>query len=1260
MSIAWEEMVLMRIRTQLSVETVLAMLCALGAALAFASAPASAGVAHQYLSQLTGFENPTGVAVDSNGDVYVADRGSNIVYRFSSSGTPLDFSASEPYIEGSKLTGTPSGPFEGVKDVAVNNITGEVYVSDNSSKNAVDVFSESGEYLSQLGGPPASGTTIGPFEGPSGLTVNQSTGELYVVDQYNEIVDKFSAAGEYLSQIGHGTINGSTESVAVNELTGTTYVYFGGNNLALFSSTGSFLPPLWNGAATPKGTFRVSNTSVALDQPSGHLYVANQRSEVVDEFGASSTEEYVGELTGTPSGPFTEPQALAVDPSSGDVYVANRNGVVDVFGPDITVPTVSTGEISNIQQEGSLRLNGTVNPSGVQVSECYFEYGTETSYGHTAPCASNPGSGTGSVAVYADIAGLTPLTTYHYRIVAGNTGGTADGPDKTFVAPAVPEVSGESVSGIESTAATVSADVNPGASNATYRVEYGTSTAYDSTTASANAGDGEFAVGTLTRLGGLQPQTTYHLRVLATNALGTTTGGDVTFTTLTGLAPAGSTLPDERGYEMVSPLANADGNVYEPTVLEGNADGGYGDRTLGLPLQAAADGEAVAYVADPPAVGGNGQSGFDSGNEYLATRAQGGGWTATDVQPAAVESVRYQAFSSNLSIGILSSSNALVSGVPNEYNVLYSRTSEGGAYQPFFTTTPPNRSPSEFAAYHVNQASNNRRELAYAGASSNFEHVLFEANDALTENAVDGGERENNLYDSVDGKLHLVNILPGEPGQAAPNAIFGGPPLEEPEQSPPDFSHVISSDGSRIFWTDLSTGELYVRENGTTTVEVDASQGGTGSSGGGQFWTASSDGSKVFFTDCRRLTSDSTAVSSGGCEVTEGRKSRILTLTGEDLYEYDVNTGKLTDLTVDSNGSDKFGADVQGVVGASEDGSYVYFAAGGVLAQGATPKNCSLEESPGESPAAGCNLYVLHEGEPPKYIATLAPEDMNGGYLAYREHGDLQPGLGRRTAEVTPDGRHMVFSSRLSLTGYPNDEQEEVFLYDADRGHLSCVSCDPSGAPPAGLGAQLPPSESNTYMQRWVSNEGTRVFFDSYQALVPQDTNEHLDVYEWEQDGTGSCRQAEGCIYLLSEGTSTDNSYFLDASTNGDDVFIVTRAHLLPQDQNDNFNLYDARVGATQALVENECSGTGCQGSPFAPPIFATPSSVTFSGVGNFEASANAPAKPKSKSLTRAQKLIGALKVCKKKQRRRRVSCEALARKRYGEKSKAESAKGRK
>jgi hypothetical protein len=215
-----------------------------------------------------------------------------------------------------------------------------------------------------------------------------------------------------------------------------------------------------------------------------------------------------------------------------------------------------------------------------------------------------------------------------------------------------------------------------------------------------------------------------------------------------------------------------------------------------------------------------------------------------------------------------------------------------------------------------------------------------------------------------------------------------------------------------------------------------------------------------------------------------------------------------------------------------------------------------------------------------------------------------------------------------------------------------------SGGGDVGVGAYLQPSWSGTYIPEWISADGTRVFFDTTVGLVPQDTNDNVDVYEWERDGSGSCDESPGCVYLLSGGVSPSASYFEGASSTGNDVFIATRAKLAQEDDNEMYDLYDVRADAVPPVSPPACTGTGCQGVPAAPPVFATPPSVTFSGVGNFPPSSTVvKSTVKKKVLTRAQKLAQALRACEAKRGKQRAMCEKRARTRYGAKTKAKAKK---
>lgn len=756
-------------------------------------------------------------------------------------------------------------------------------------------------------------------------------------------------------------------------------------------------------------------------------------------------------------------------------------------------------------------------------------------------------------------------------------------------------IEGESVSEVSASSARLSATVNPGGVPSEYFFEYGPTAAYGTATATTSAGAGMEPVAAFVRLSELQPSTEYHFRVVAKNANGETAqGSDQTFTTGGVFPPAPAGLPDDRGYELVTPyLENA--NVFTPYERK-------------APFEVAPDGDAISYKAEP-SVEGNGKTALsEGGNAYLATRSADG-WSVSVIQPKGLKSPEYEGFTSDLSEGFIESEEPLLEG--DEGGGLYSSDLAARGSYSFIAA---------FTKEKFNYVGENTR---YAGSTPDGSHVLVEV-------PVGENHYESGLYDLVGGRLVGVGVLPdGSPAPA--DAIFGGPgweernqvtPIPQRENGLPDFSHAISEDGSRIFFStvELVSEEesrfkyykptaLYVREDDASadarTVQVDGAEPGCGScmSGGGQFWTASADGSRVYFTDERRLTEDSTAA------------------PGEpDLYVYDVETEKLTDMSVDANPGEH--ANVQGVVGAGESaggGAYVYFVANGVLASGASPpylftSTGKVYKEPCRESLEGvddeCNLYVAHEGEPPRFITELSYENINNtndGSLSNRQ-GDLTPDIGRRTAEVTPDGRDLAFM--LGRGNFPTEWK--LYVYDAPSEGLTCVSCNPSGG--SNGSARVPVSENVTYQPQFISDDGDQVFFEN-SAQLTQKTGS--GVYEWERDGSGSCELSPGCVYLLSQGISGgpydtgDAQPLLGASASGDDVFFETREQLVPQDGDEDIHIYDARVGAVQPLAPLACTSSGCQGAPLPPPIFATPSSVTFAGVGNF-----LPAAPMVKKAT--------------------------------------------
>ena len=221
-------------------------------------------------------------------------------------------------------------------------------------------------------------------------------------------------------------------------------------------------------------------------------------------------------------------------------------------------PTVVTKAASAVTQT-TAKLNATVNPEGTTVSDCKFEYGTTEAYGSTASCASLPGSGSSPVAVTAAVTGLTANTTYHFRISATNAGGTSKGSDLTFKTPGnAPAVVTKPASTVAQTTATLNATVNPnGATVSECIFEIGETETYTfSVPCSSLPGSGSSPVAVSAALTGADPNTTYHFRISATNAGGTSKGSDQAFKTL----PSVPTLPRQLRPRRRSPRRTASQN----------------------------------------------------------------------------------------------------------------------------------------------------------------------------------------------------------------------------------------------------------------------------------------------------------------------------------------------------------------------------------------------------------------------------------------------------------------------------------------------------------------------------------------------------------------------------------------------------------------------------------------------------------------------------------------------------------------------------
>jgi hypothetical protein len=358
---------------------------------------------------------------------------------------------------------------------------------------------------------------------------------------------------------------------------------------------------------------------------------------------------------------------------------------------------------------------------------------------------------------------------------------------------------------------------------------------------------------------------------------------------------------------------------------------------------------------------------------------------------------------------------------------------------------------------------------------------------------------------------------------------------------------------------------------------------------------------------------------------------------GNDLYRYEPNfaepgkAGTLTDLTVEEAGN---GAEVQGVLGVSVDGSRVYFVANAVLddAEAATPGNCHGSV---RSTTGSCNLYLWEEGGPITFVARL-----KGGNLPSTDTANWEgtpvgvfgsEGYAEKSSRLSEDGSTLLFRSTEKLSEFNNEGTPELYRFRVgDLKGISCVSCPPGGEAGEGplLGSNsfpgMGPVGSIPTTSRNLSADGNKVFFETAEALLPADTNAQggcpffhtyrvcMDTYEWQAPETGGCNEASpnynpassGCIYLISTGKSKFPSLLADASASGNDVFFFTRQSLVGQDEDKLQDVYDARVGGGLASQNppppNPCSSPeACKGTVPPPPAESTPGSATFIGPGN-------------------------------------------------------------
>jgi hypothetical protein len=1271
----------------------LAAICTLTGAL-FASVPAFALNTHVLSASFPGpgsgapplaLASNSGVALNSSThDVYVADTGNRRVDQFSSAGVFIrawgwGVADGLPGFESCTLScqagvpGSGAGQFTTPVFVAVDNSAGpsagDVYVADTTS-NLVAKFTASGALVAGWGsGGQLDGSTAtdGPFGAIDGIAVD--TGGVLMLINANNQVFEFAQDGSFATDFA------SVRGTAANGLAVDAAGDF-------FKVNGDFsVEELTSGAAADVGqvTFSTAASGVAVDSSTGGLYA--DEGDHVEQFaftglgvvsepgGATCT---IGSFSGCGasdsfgSGVLGAGAGLDVDAANGSVYVADATaGQIRVFTPAV-LPDVSGGAPSNVATT-SVTLNGSVNPAGVQLTDCHFDYGTTGSYGQSTPCVPGAASipaDSNAHAVTANLSGLTPDTAYHFRLVAGNAAGVTDGSDQRVTMQGPPAVDSQSAGSVTTTTATLQAQLNPFGLDTTYHFQYGTSTSYGTSIpvpdGDIGSGQGDQAVSQ--GLTGLQVGRIYHYRVLATNSQGTVTGADQTFTTLPAVAidaisvsnvttttvtlsaqinPGGfatayhieygttssygtsipvpdagigagqgdqpvtqnisglqpnstyhfrvvasnslgtsqstdqlfmtrgdpascpnaalrtgpsANLPDCRAYELVTPADK--GASSQDLIFNGNG---------GLIPQAlpSSDGNRVAVFANSVMFGPNPMS---NGSFSVFSRANSG-WGITPVNPPGSAGDIYGTGNDPgglFSPDLTQTAVDITSTPAPSPNDTYSVGPPGGPFTAFATI------PTGYDSF-------------FGGGTPDLRTVLLDSTDHTLASGAPTGTvaGAHDVYQWAAGRLSLVNVT------SAGSLINACGATSVSHNDTGNSPGSVSDDGSKVFFVTpdffgnssdpscQSPPQLYMRVDGSQTVEVSAPDPGVVDPNGPQpvrFQGASRDGSKVFFTTTGELTPDDSGYHD------------------KELYEYDTDTRTLTRIS-HGNTHTAAGDLIDGGGGSgtyvtvSADGSAVYFLAHGQLAP-VVPG--------GISTSVTTRRGLLYRYDTITGVTRYVTDTNNVGFGSPPKRADVY--------QATPDGRFLLILSGSTSPGGGN----ELYRYDSADSSLTCVSCAPGNAPNAGdaglLESKVALGTANS-SPRFVSisDDGSYVFFVTSDRLVPQDQNvvggpvfggpdPGADVYEWHN----------GTVSLISSGTDSQPSVFIGASADGRDAFFSTHVQLASQDIDGLGDVYDARIdgGFPVPAGSAPCEGDACQ-SPSSAPNDATPSSAAFSGPGD-------------------------------------------------------------
>jgi uncharacterized protein YegP (UPF0339 family) len=1145
-------------------------------------APSEKYVAAGELPLPTGANSNGGVAVDTVGNVFAGSFAGEAVAKFNPAGTlEKTYNLAEP------------NPVVRPGPLAVD-AAGDLFVA-RTGGGSVHKFPADGSgeidtsnFVQVIPG------------GATGIAVDPVRNTLFIA-MGTRVVEYDATTLAKESEWGIGTL-GATTRIAVNSATNRVYVSDNGagkKNVVVFGSPVPLPTTKANAASDITGTKATLNGTI---NPEG-LAVEDCFFEYGEDLNGEPNYEQEVECEALP------PTDSASHPVSADISGLVPNGTTYHFrlvasnengteqSPDktfVTANTVGTEPATGIGTIGAT-LNGALRPEGDQFTSCAFEYGLSTSAGFEEEAQCTPPAASiepdfSIHAVSAALSGLKSNATYKFRLTATNSEGTLSGETLTFTTLGPPQITELRASFAGQSSATLEARIDPSGFATSYRFEWGPTTAYG-TSVPADfepfVGSGE-PVRVTAKVGGLSAAGTYHFRIVATNSVDVTESPDQTLETLNSCG-----LPDGRCFELVSPW-DVGPNSAAGLIAAGNE----------LEFQAARTGSgAVAYDIE------NGLPDSTQGGAVLFRGKRGsGGWSSTQLSPpilvrnelagpsSAASATLF--LSSDLSCGVVASSQPLTGDAGTNFareaggSNLY-RTNPDGSFTAI-TTLPPQNTEEEVKSSQGLFGGVFQNEYKVLGATQDCRKVVFSAQYIYPGVDCLG---TNRLYEWDEGALRCVGIVPGPSGDA-PVVAQGGA----------DHNHfnVLSQDGSRVFFSamrkaspnpaEIGKVAVFVREDGTSTRDLSLSQTSTPDEGA-TYQYATKDGSRVFLTANAGLTDESSS-------------------EGTDLYEYDLESEELTDLTVNQ---DEGGAAVAGFVGASEDGSRVYFLAKGQLVPG---RGRTFAENQG---TGAYSLYSAREGDI-RFVASIDVVESEEFKAITVES------LDKTTSRVSPDGTYLLFETSSNVTGYESGGKfaKEAYLYDSQAEATVCVSCRQDGQPSVAADSAntsaFNPLISRIDVNSLLSPPATlterdgeaHVFFYSRDRLAAGAVEGLTNLYEWAHGQVFTIIAEPPNLNNVQNQNTAFNIRLGGASADGSDLYFATPETLTWEDGDERASVYDARIGGgfpEPAPPPNPCDPNS-EGSCQAPAPSGTqtpnPASATFSGPGN--------AKPKARHKKRKKR----------------------------------------